>query len=136
MKVDMSMPDDPQGQSNASEPNEIGPVSVSEYRTFLNEPYRPPSKGGNTRALHQHSFLIEGQRYSFLALGAKKWVFKNDTVQFSWQWDDSRKYRNVISESIKTYDYKGDAVVRGERGTKKKRTAPARMPASRREQRD
>ena len=132
----MSMSDDPQDQSNANEPNEIGPVNVTEYRTFLNEPYRPPSKGGNTRAWHQHSFQIEDERYSFLALGAKKWIFKSDTVQFSWQWDASRKYHNVISESIKPYDSKGVEAVRGERGSKKRRAAPARLPASKREQRD
>ena len=127
------MSDDSQTQMDAKMLRHVGPVAISDYRTFLNEPYRPPSKGGNTRAWHQHSFHIDGQRFSFLALGAKKWVFQSDTVQFSWQWDASGKYRNVITGSIKAHNSSGVEVARGERGTKNKRTVPTRMPASKRE---
>jgi hypothetical protein len=114
----------------------VGPVAVVNYKTFLAEPSRPPSKGGNTRAWHQHSFEVEGQRYSFLALGAKKWIYQSDTTQFLWEWDATGKYRNIIPETIKTLNKSGGNIVRGERGTKKRRTAESQIPASRREQRD
>lgn len=114
----------------------VGPVEVNSYRAFLVEPSRPPSKGGNTRAWHQHSFEIDGERYSFLALGAKRWVFTNDTVEFEWHWDESGLYRNIDPATVRTMNARGETVVRGERGTKKWRSAPARMPGSRREQRD
>lgn len=114
----------------------VGPAPVENYRVFLVDQYRPPSKGGNTRAWHQHSFEIGDARYSFLALGAKKWVFARDTVEFEWEWDETSKYRNVVSETLRTCDHNGRPVVRGERGGKKWRAAPPRMPASRREQRD
>ena len=116
--------------------HKIGPVKVVNYRTYLVEPYRPPSRGGNTRAWHQHSFEIDEERYSFLALGTKKGVFAADTVEFEWYWDDTGRYRNVDPSTIQTIDANGQAIVRGERGSKKWRSAPPRMPGSRREQRD
>lgn len=116
--------------------NKVGPVEVNSYRAFLVEPSRPPSKGGNTRAWHQHSFEIDGERYSFLALGAKRWVFANDTVEFEWHWDESGRYRNVDPVTIRTINARGETAARGEHGTKKWRSAPPRMPGSRREQRD
>jgi hypothetical protein len=114
----------------------VGPTKIDSYSARLVEFYRPPSKGGNTRAWHRHAFQVDGDWYSFLALGAKKWIHVNDAVEFDWSWDDCGQYRNVDPDTIRTTDKNGKSVVRGERGTKKWRTAPARMPASRREQRD
>lgn len=114
----------------------IGPTKIESYSARLIEPYRPPSKGGNTRAWHRHAFQVDGHWYSFVALGAKKWIYATDDVEFVWSWDDSGKYRNVDPDTIRTMSKNGEPVVRGERGSKKWRTAPARMPASRREQRD
>jgi hypothetical protein len=102
---------------------------------FLIEKYRPPSKGGNTKALHRHAILIAGCEYSFLANGARKWAFIGDTICFDWQWDETRKYRNIDPSTFVTKDKNGIQVERGFRGSKKMRTAEARMPVSRREQR-
>jgi hypothetical protein len=111
-------------------------ATVESYSAFLVEHSRPPSKGGNTGALHRHSMTIDGKSYSFLALGAKKWVFAGDTVSFSFKTTDGG-YRNVLKPSLVTKDKNGAPVVRGDRGSKPTlRTAPARLPASRREQRD
>lgn len=110
--------------------------SCESYQTFLKDKYRPPSQGGNTRAWHQHVLTIDGEKYSFLALGAQKWVFANDTVSFDWEWDKTERYRNVLVKSLVTKAKHGNPVVRGNRGSKSWRTAEARMPASQREQRD
>lgn len=114
----------------------VGPTKVTSYRSDLKDKYRPPSKGGNTRAWHRHAFQIGEDWYSFLALGSKKWVFAQDSVEFEWSWDDSGKFRNVYPDTIRTKDKDGKTVVRGERGRKKWRSAPAKMPVSKREQRD
>ena len=106
------------------------------YKAFLKDKTRPPSRGGNTRAWHQHCLTIGGEVYSFLALGSKQWVFKDDTVSFEWDWDNTGKYRNIKSETIQTWDKNGQLVVRGERGTKPWRTADTRLPCSRREAAD
>lgn len=108
---------------------------ITGYWMFLRENYRPPSKGGNTKALHSHVLEIEGKKYSFFALGSQQWVFKLDTVSFEYEVKDS--YNNIITDSIVTTDQKGNVVIRGNRGTKSQlRTAETRFPASRREQRD
>lgn len=119
-----------------TEERHVGPVKVENYRAFLVDQYRAPSKGGNTRAWHRHSFVVEGATYSFLALGSRKWVYAGDEVEFDWEWDESKRYRNVITDSLVTRDRHGRSIVRGDRGDKKWRSAPPRMPASRREQRD
>lgn len=112
-------------------------TAIDDYRTSLREPSRPPSKGGNTAALHGHSIKIGDFWYSFLALGAQKWVFASDTVAFDWAWDASGKYRNIIKESILTSDKNGMPVVRGNRGSKPTlRTAQTRLPARRSEWKD
>lgn len=109
---------------------------VDTYTAVLKEHYRPPSQGGNTRALHLHMLNIDGHSYTFFALGTKKWVFKADKVSFAYRLVEG-KYRNVMRDSIQVRDTKGALVVRGDRGRKATlRTAPARLPASRREQRD
>ena len=113
----------------------ITDAQVEDYRTSLQEPSRPPSRGGNTGAMHQHVIFVGGQRYSFRALGSQRWVFKSDRVSFEYELNGP--YRNVITSTLKTIDAKGREVVRGNRGSKPRlRTAPARLPASRREQRD
>lgn len=77
---------------------------VDLYRCFLMDKYRPPSRGGNTRAWHQHALTIDGERFTFLALGARKWVYSRDTVSFDWAWDESGHYRNVDTASVMTWD--------------------------------
>jgi hypothetical protein len=101
---------------------------IENYTTYLNEPYRPPSRGGNTGAWHQHAIKIDGERYSFEALGSKKWVFARDTVSFDWEWDASGKYRNILDATIQVRDKAGKPVTRGERGSKPRRTASSRAP--------
>jgi hypothetical protein len=98
--------------------------------------HRPPSKGGNTRAWHRHALTVNGEWYSFFALGQKRWAFKGDTVSFEWSWDATGRYRNIETGTFQAWDKNGEPVERGERGTKPWRTAAARIPASRREQRD
>jgi hypothetical protein len=113
----------------------VNDVTV-EYGSRLFENYRPPSKGGNTTALHVHWLKHDGYSYSFFALGAKKWVFAGDTVSFRYT-TTPEGYRNIIRESIVVKDKEGKVVVRGNRGYKKTlRTATARLPVSRREARD
>lgn len=111
-------------------------ATPEDYKTFLTEPYRPPSRGGNTKARHSHTLIIGGERYSFIAAGQRKWVFKGDTVSFNWDWDASKKYRNIAVETLHVWDKKGNRVDRGDPYTKRLRTAPTRLPVSRREQRD
>lgn len=106
---------------------------VETYHAVLKENSRPPSKGGNTRAWHQHTLVIGGERYSFLGLGAKKWVFAGDTVSFEWDWDSLKRYRNIDPDSVVTRNKHGETVVRGERGAKKWRTAVTRPPGRRSE---
>jgi hypothetical protein len=106
-------------------------ATVEDYRTDLREEYRPPSRGGNTSALHAHYLTIAGVGYSFLALGSCRWVYKGDTVSF--EYELKGQYRNIKRDTIRTLDSKGCEVVRGNRGFKPKlRTAPARLPGSKR----
>lgn len=100
---------------------------ITSYSLFLKEPSRPPSRGGNTKALHSHILEIEGEKYSFLALGSQQWVFKSDSVSFDYEINNG--YKNIIKESIITINRSGKAVTRGNRGFKPQlRTAPARQP--------
>lgn len=111
---------------------EISNTKVEAYSTYLKEPYRPPSKGGNTKALHQHVLFIDGKSYSFLYNGSQKWAHKSDTVSFEYK--QNGDYLNIIPETFRAFDKSGNEVIRGTRGvTKKRRTASTRMPASRRE---
>lgn len=108
---------------------------ITSYSLFLQEPSRPPSRGGNTKALHSHTLEIEGEKYSFLALGSQQWVFKSDSVSFDYEINNG--YKNIIKESIVTMDRSEKVVIRGNRSFKKQlRAASARLPGSRREQRD
>ncbi len=109
---------------------------ITDYKLFLQEHSRPPSRGGNTKALHAHYLEIEGEKYSFLALGSQQWVFKSDTVSFEYIVKDGI-YKNIIKATLVTVDHSGKIIVRGNRDFKNKlRTAATRMPVSRREQRD
>jgi hypothetical protein len=108
---------------------------ITSYGLFLKEPPRPPSRGGNTGALHSHVLEIEGEKFSFLALGSQQWVFKSDFVSFEFKVENG--YKNIIKETIFTIDRYGRVVTRGNRGFKTQlRSAPARLPSSKREQRD
>lgn len=120
----------------ASEVFRVEDASLEDYRAVLKDKYRPPSRGGNTRAWHQHALIIAGERYSFLSLGGRKWVYAGDTVSFTWSWDASGQYRNVDTDSIVVRDKAGKVVTRGDRGDKAWRTAQTRLPARRREWKD
>jgi hypothetical protein len=111
-------------------------AKVEKYDAYLKDLSRPPSKGGNTQARHLHVLTINGERYSFLAAGTKRWAYKSDTISFDWQWDKTGKYRNIAPESVTAWDGKGNKVARGNFDWKPLRTAPARLPGSRRERRD
>jgi len=100
----------------------ITDVQIDSYNLYLHEPHRPPSRGGNTRALHQHVIHVGGERYSFLALGSQQWVFKSDRVSFDYELNGS--YRNIIKKTLVTVAANGKTVVRGNRGFKRQlRTA-------------
>lgn len=124
----VSIQEPPQGEAGR-----ITLRPIENYTTILAEPGRPPSKGGNTRALHSHRLTIDGEHYSFLALGSRKWVFASDVVSFDYVLTPEG-YRNIIKHSLRAFDKNGKAVVRGDRGSKPTlRTAPTRLPGSRRE---
>lgn len=107
-------------------------AKIEDYQKYLQEKSRPPSKGGNTKALHSHVLVIDGKKYSFLALGSQQWVFKTDLVSFEYELNG--QYRNIDKETLITIDKTGSKVVRGNRVVKKQlRTADTRMPVSRRE---
>ena len=108
-------------------------ASIDHYGVYLKDKYRPPSRGGNTRAWHQHVLTIAGERYSFLAPWSGKFVYKGETVSFEWEWDDTMTYRHVDVTSVMATTSAGSAVWRGERGTKQWRTADTRPPGRRSE---
>jgi len=113
----------------------ITAATLDEYMTYLTENHRPPSRGGNTAALHVHTIVISGDQYTFFALGSRKWVYQGDTVSFEYTIKQG-KYRNIEKSTLETRDKDGQVVIRGDRGFKPTlRTASARLPGSRREQR-
>ena len=119
---------------------ESGEIVDAEFQAYprpsLQEPSRPPSRGGNTRSRHRHAIQVGDEWYSFFALGAQKWARVGDRISFRYQ-ITPEGYRNILPETFRAVDPKGKEQVRGIRGSKPKlRTAPARLPASRREQRD
>ncbi|HDL8239499.1 TPA: hypothetical protein U5D93_003498 [Yersinia enterocolitica] len=108
---------------------------ISDYQIYLKEKSRPPSRGGNTKALHQHVVTIDGEQFSFLANDSKKWIFKSDKVSFDYVLNGV--YKNIERESIVTTDKNGVVITRGNRFYHKKlRVADSRLPGSRRECRD
>jgi hypothetical protein len=106
-------------------------AQVDDYRAYLKDKYRPPSKGGNTGAWHQHVLKIGGETYSFLAAHAGKFVYKGETVSFDWEWDETKRFRNVAIDSVVAHKRDGSPVTRGSRGGKAWRTAENRLPARR-----
>lgn len=115
--------------------NNLKDKKISEYGVKLLEKSRPPSKGGNTKALHLHYLKIDGENYSFRTFGSAQWVYKSDTVSF--QYEINGNYKNIIASTLTTIDKNGQPVVRGLRGfSKRLRTADTRLPGSRRECRD
>lgn len=111
-------------------------AEVEHYRAYLKDKYRPPSKGGNAGAWHQHVLRIGGENYSFLAAHAGKFVFKGETVSFDWDWDETKRFRNVVVDSVVAHRRDGSPVVRGSRGGKAWRIAETRLPARRSEWKD
>jgi hypothetical protein len=125
------------GRTRGDRPtHRIEGARVEDYKTFLVEEYRPPSKGGNTSAMHAHTMWIDGEKYSWWARGTKKWVFASDTATFDYYVTDDG-YRNVLPHSVVAVDKNGKVQIRGDRRWKAKlRSAPTRLPVSRREARD
>ncbi|MCM5689771.1 hypothetical protein M8037_13325 [Sinorhizobium meliloti] len=111
----------------------IEKAEVEHYGVYLKDKSRPPSRGGNKRAWHQHVLTIGGEPYSFLAAWSGKFVFKGEIVSFNWEWNDTQKYRNVNVLTVVAFDSKGNERRRGERGTKLWRTADTRPPGRRSE---
>lgn len=108
-------------------------ASIDTYKTFLVEYSRPPSKGGNTSAMHAHTIWIGEMKFSFWARGSRRFVFKEDTVSFDYVETDGG-YLNIVPQSIICRDGEGKIQRRGDRRSKfKLRSTPARLPASRRE---
>ena len=110
-------------------------VRIDDYKTFLFEFSRPPSKGGNTTALHTHTIWIGDEKFSFFARGARKFIFKGDAVCFDFiRTEDG--YSNILSHTVICRDASGKVVLRGDRRTKLKlRTSPTRLPSSQRDAR-
>lgn len=111
----------------------IEQAEVEHYGVYLKDKSRPPSRGGNSRAWHQHVLTIGGERYSFLAPWSGKLIYKGETVSLDWEWDASGKHRNVDRASVVAWSKAGEQVWRGERGDKRWRTADNRLPARRSE---
>lgn len=108
-------------------------VQISDYKTFLVEYSRPPSKGGNTSAMHAHTIWVEDRKFSFWARGARKFIFKSDQASFEY-YETEDGYLNILPKTIVCKDANGKVVHRGDRRSKPKlRSAPTRLPGSRRE---
>lgn len=111
-------------------------AEVEHYGVYLKDKSRPPSRGGNKRAWHQHIITIAGERYSFLTPWSGKFVYSGETVSFAWDWDETGKYRNADSLSVVAWGQDGKPKRRGDRGSKPWRTADTRLPARRSEWKD
>lgn len=111
-------------------------VRITDYKTFLVEFSRQPSKGGNTSAMHVHTVWVGDRKFSFWARGARKFIFKEDEASFDFV-ETEVGYLNILKHSIICRDAKGKIVRRGDRRSKTKlRSAPTHLPASRREAHD
>lgn len=111
-------------------------ATVESYTSVLKDKSRPPSRGGNTRAMHRHALTIGGQVFSCLAPWAGKLVYKGETVSFDWDWDASQTYRNIALPTLVAHNAAGEAIVRGDRGSKTWRTAETRPLGRRAEWKD
>ncbi|EPA6637425.1 TPA: hypothetical protein ACXIGT_001315 [Serratia marcescens] len=78
----------------------VSSKKISEYQKYLIEKSRPPSRGGNGKALHSHVVIIDGVKYSFLANDSKQWVFKSDTVSFEYKIENGFNNISSIMEII------------------------------------
>ena len=108
-------------------------VQVTDYKTFLYEHSRPPSRGGNTSAIHTHSFRVGDRKFGFFARGSKKFIFAKDLASFDY-YETDEGYLNVLRWTIICRDAKGKRVIRGDRRLKEKlRSAPTRLPGPRRD---
>jgi hypothetical protein len=103
------------------------------YNAYLAEPSRPPSQGGNTRALHRHVIIIGGDKYSFFAPWSGKFAHKGELISFDWDWDRTGTFRNIDTGSFEAFTRDGVRQVRGDRGDKNRRSASARPPGRRSE---
>lgn len=108
-------------------------AEIEHYGVYLKDKSRPPSRGGNKKAWHQHVITIGGEIYSFLAAWSGKFVFKGETVSFDWDWDSTQKYRNVDVTSVVAFGKSDIETRRGERSSKPWRTATTRPPGRRSE---
>src|SRR3954467_13863588 len=88
----------------------IEKTDVEHYGTYLKEKSRPPSRGGNSGAWHQHVLTIGGEKYSFLAPWSGKLVYKGEAVSFDWEWDASGKYRNADLATVVASKANGEQV--------------------------
>jgi len=115
----------------------VGPTTIiGGEPPRLVEYHRPQSRGGNTRALHRHTLIVEGMAHSFTAVGARKWAFSGDRVTFHYT-VDLNGHRKIRKQSFGTTHKRGKIVVRGNRSAKQRlRSSPTRLPASRPEQHD
>jgi len=111
-------------------------AEVDYYSVYLKDKSRPPSRGGNRRAWHQHVLTIAGERYSFLATWSGKFVYQGEMVSFDWDWHENRHYRNIDVRSVIAWKPNGKQILRGERGGKPWRTAKTRPPERRSEWKD
>lgn len=109
---------------------------VQDYNVYLKDKSRPPSRGGNSRAWHQHVLKIDGETYSFLAPWSGKFVYKGETASFDWKWDATQTYRNVDVLTVVASARDGTEKRRGDRGQKTWRTANTRPPGRRSEWKD
>jgi hypothetical protein len=109
----------------------IEQIQVEQYGVYLKDKSRPPSRGGNGRAWHQHVLTIGGERYSFLAPWSGKLVYKGETVSFDWEWDESSTYRNVDRASVVAWSKAGKQARRARRQALAHRGHPASGPAQR-----
>ncbi len=123
-------------EDRASDLRFVTNANISDYSTSLIENHRPPSKGGNGAALHVHSFSIDGERYSFCALGFRQLAYVTDLVSFTYYLDREGK-RKIRKSTLRTVDKNGRSIRRGNRGFKKTlRTATTRLPARRSDWKD
>ena len=86
----------------------VDKTTCESYETYLAENYRSPSRGGNSKAWHSHVLIIGGDKYSFQAAHRGKFVHKNETVSFEWQWDPSGKYRNIDRNTVIAWSAAGE----------------------------
>jgi hypothetical protein len=68
---------------------------------------------GSPAALHK--LVIAGQTYHLVSPTRRKWVFKGDTINFDYEWDEGSKKRHILGQSVTAYDRSGAPVTRGSR---------------------